>query len=184
MPNRQVIWGEMESPVGLLLFAATDYGLCHLSFQGSQIRERVLEDLKRWLSRWITRPIHLTKDEQRIRPYMQQVEDYFSKKRTTFDLPLDLYGTSFQKKVWNQLQKIPYGEVCSYKQLAKSIGNPRAVRAVGGANRQNPIAIVLPCHRVIGKDGSLVGYGGGLNRKRYLLIHEGWNQSDLIEDKG
>lgn len=174
MLSVRVNWSEMESPVGLLFFAATDQGLCFLSFQTDQTRERMLERLKQRLSKWLTGSIRLMKNEQELAPYIEQVDDYFSKRRKTFDMPIDLYGTSFQKKVWNQLQKIPYGKCYSYKQIAELIGNPRAVRAVGGANNQNPIAIVCPCHRVIGADGSLVGYGGGLDRKRYLLQHEGW----------
>jgi methylated-DNA-[protein]-cysteine S-methyltransferase len=98
-----------------------------------------------------------------------QLADYFAGRRTEFTLPLAPAGTPFQRRVWAGLQAIPYGETWSYGQLASKIGNPAAARAVGLANGRNPIAVVIPCHRVIGSDGSLTGYGGGLDRKRYLL---------------
>lgn len=101
-----------------------------------------------------------------------QLEEYFAGKRNSFDVPLDLKGTPFQKKVWEALKRIPYGETRSYQDVGTMTGNPRAVRAIGGANNKNPIAIIIPCHRVIGKDGSLTGYGGGLWRKKWLLEHE------------
>lgn len=98
-----------------------------------------------------------------------QLDEYFSGNRMQFDLKLNLQGTIFQKKVWNELIKIPYGEVCSYKDIAMKIGNEKASRAVGLANSKNPIAIIIPCHRVIGKNGKLVGYAGGLDAKKKLL---------------
>jgi methylated-DNA-[protein]-cysteine S-methyltransferase len=103
----------------------------------------------------------------------QQLAEYFAGQRRHFDLPLALRGTPFQEQVWQALTEIPYGATWSYGQLAERIGNPRAVRAVGLANGRNPISILVPCHRVIGADGSLTGYGGGLERKRWLLAHEG-----------
>ncbi len=99
----------------------------------------------------------------------QQVQEYFEGKRESFELPIRLDGTEFQKKVWNALCGIPYGETRSYKEIAKAIGNEKAVRAVGMANNRNPISIIVPCHRVIGSDGKLVGYGGGLDAKEHLL---------------
>jgi methylated-DNA-[protein]-cysteine S-methyltransferase len=98
-----------------------------------------------------------------------QLAEYFAGKRTAFDLPLDLGGTSFQRRVWSALREIPYGETISYGELAQRIDSPRAVRAVGLANGQNPIGVIVPCHRVIGANGSLTGYGGGLENKRRLL---------------
>ena len=99
----------------------------------------------------------------------KQLQEYFDGKRKEFNLPILLRGTEFQKKVWQGLCTIPYGETRSYKELAELVGNPKAVRAVGGANNKNPIMIIVPCHRVIGADGSLVGFGGGLEVKKYLL---------------
>lgn len=102
-----------------------------------------------------------------------QINEYFEKKRREFEIPIKLYGTEFQNKVWNALYVIPYGKTCTYKDIATAIGNPKAVRAVGGANNKNPIMIIVPCHRVIGADGSLVGFGAGIEVKRYLLNLEG-----------
>ncbi len=104
-----------------------------------------------------------------IRETFRQLTEYLEGERKNFNLPTDPQGTDFQKKVWNELKKIPYGEVRSYKQIAESTGNPRACRAVGSANNKNPIAVIIPCHRVIGADGRLVGYAGGLERKKFLL---------------
>lgn len=99
----------------------------------------------------------------------RQLEEYFAGVRTVFTLPLKPAGTEFQQRVWGQLQAIPYGETCTYGQIAERIGNPRASRAVGSANHNNPIAILIPCHRVVGANGSLIGYAGGLDKKAYLL---------------
>ena len=99
----------------------------------------------------------------------RQLEEYFSGERTAFELELALAGTSFQRRVWAELQAIPYGETVSYGELARRIGRPTASRAVGLANGKNPVAIIVPCHRVVGADGSLTGYGGGLDRKRFLI---------------
>lgn len=107
-----------------------------------------------------------------IKNAMKQLNEYFNGKRKEFDIPLNPSGTEFQKKVWKVLCDIPYGEVRSYKQVAEAAGNPKAYRAVGGANNKNPIIIVIPCHRVIGTNGSLVGYGGGLHVKEMLLLLE------------
>jgi methylated-DNA-[protein]-cysteine S-methyltransferase len=97
---------------------------------------------------------------------------YFDGSLTEFDLPLRMEGTAFRLKCWEALRTIPYGETVSYREQAKRIGNPKAVRAVGGANHHNPISIVVPCHRVIGTDGTLTGYGGGMDKKKWLLEHE------------
>ena len=105
---------------------------------------------------------------------IRQISEYFNGELRTFDLPLIMDGTSFQRQVWDQLLKIPYGQVTTYQEVAQAIGRPRAVRAVGAANGQNPISIIIPCHRVIGSDGSLTGYGGGIWRKEWLLKHEGY----------
>lgn len=99
----------------------------------------------------------------------RQLDEYFSKKRRDFDLPLSLRGTGFQLSVWEALRAIPYGTTCSYLDVAAKIGSPKACRAVGMANNRNPVVIVVPCHRVIGKNKSLTGYGGGLELKKYLL---------------
>ncbi|GAC1302892.1 MAG: methylated-DNA--[protein]-cysteine S-methyltransferase [Steroidobacteraceae bacterium] len=104
---------------------------------------------------------------------VRQLNEYFSGQRREFDLSLRLEGTDFQQRVWSVLREIPYGATWSYGQLAARVGNPNASRAVGLANGRNPVCILVPCHRVIGADGSMTGYGGGLERKRWLLAHEG-----------
>lgn len=103
---------------------------------------------------------------------VHQLNEYFEGKRTTFELPLNPEGTDFQKKVWRELRTIPYGKTCSYLELSKQLGDVKAIRAVANANGKNPLWIVIPCHRVIGSDGSLTGYAGGLQRKKWLLEHE------------
>jgi methylated-DNA-[protein]-cysteine S-methyltransferase len=170
-----VVWREMESPIGILTLAATSNGLCYLSFGKD-------EDALR-LKTFLDKAFHsyqLEKNGQALLLYVNQLQEYFSKKRTQFDLPLDLYGTPFQKKVWSQLRNIPFGEIRTYKEIAQAIGRSKAVRAVGGANNRNPIPIIIPCHRIIGSNGSLVGYAGGIEIKEYLLTLEA-NQS---VDKG
>ena len=107
-----------------------------------------------------------------VKEGIRQLDEYFKGSRKSFSLKLLPQGTPFQKLVWQQLKKIPYGKVASYGDMARAVGNPHAYRAVGNANNRNPIAIVIPCHRVIGSDGKLVGYGSGLWRKEWLLDHE------------
>ncbi|TAL08984.1 MAG: methylated-DNA--[protein]-cysteine S-methyltransferase [Porticoccaceae bacterium] len=107
-----------------------------------------------------------------IREAVRQLRAYFAGRLTRFELPLNPAGTAFQKSVWQALLAVPHGATASYGEIAAAVGNPRASRAVGLANGRNPIAIVVPCHRIIGRDGSLTGYGGGLDRKRWLLAHE------------
>jgi methylated-DNA-[protein]-cysteine S-methyltransferase len=115
--------------------------------------------------------------EQMLHPLVQQcvqeLDEYFHNKRTEFTVPLAAKGTAFQTKVWNALKTVQFGETASYLDIANKIGNPKAVRAIGGANSRNPISIIVPCHRIIGKNGTLVGYEGGLWRKEWLLKHEG-----------
>lgn len=104
---------------------------------------------------------------------VKQLDEYFKKKRKMFSVPLDLQGTEFQKRVWNELLNIPFGKTISYLQLAIRLGDKKIIRAVGGANGRNPVSVIVPCHRVIGANGDLVGYGGGLDKKKWLLEHEG-----------
>ncbi|GAB1476715.1 methylated-DNA--[protein]-cysteine S-methyltransferase [Bacillota bacterium] len=113
------------------------------------------------------------KETKLIKEAIKQLREYFEGKRKVFDLPLKAEGTPFQKAAWDALLTIPYGEVRSYGQMARQVGNPKACRAIGMANNRNPIAIVIPCHRVTGSDGKLVGYGGGLHIKKLLLDIEG-----------
>jgi len=107
-----------------------------------------------------------------IKPLFLQLDEYFAGERNEFDINLDLNGTDFQKQVWELLLEIPFGQTLSYMDIAKKLGDPRTIRAVGNANGKNPVSIIVPCHRVIGSDGSLTGYAGGLWRKEWLLNHE------------
>jgi O-6-methylguanine DNA methyltransferase len=117
--------------------------------------------------------IQFIHDAKALDPYLSQLREYFIGERRQFDMPLDLKGTAFQLRVWQFLQSIPYGQVTSYQEAASATGNSKAVRAAGMANNRNPVSIVVPCHRVVGKNGALVGYGGGLDLKETLLQLEG-----------
>ena len=110
---------------------------------------------------------------------LAQLEEYFLGDRRTFSVKLDLRGTDFQKKVWKELRSVGFGKTTTYKAIARAVGNPAGTRAVGGANHRNPVSIIVPCHRVVGSDGRLTGYGGGLWRKDWLLRHEGHDLSTI-----
>lgn len=152
------------TPLGPLLAAATDDGICLLEFVDRRMLETQLKRLGKLLNAECVPGF--SKHFDRL---SEQLAEYFSGKRREFDVPLVLHGTPFQQKVWAGLRTIPYGSTRSYKEQSATIGLPNAVRAVAKANGDNRIAIIIPCHRVIGADGQLVGYGGGLWRKRYLL---------------
>jgi methylated-DNA-[protein]-cysteine S-methyltransferase len=150
----------IDSPVGPLLLAADDGGLHAIEFHESRHRVRRGVDWQEG-------------DHPLLRETARQLAEYFAGARRVFDLPLAPRGTAFQYDVWTTLATIPFGETISYAQLASRVGKPTAVRAVGAANGRNPLPIVLPCHRVIGADGSLTGFGGGLPTKQFLLQLEG-----------
>ena len=150
----------IDSPIGPLLIAGDHDGLRFLLFGNG--RKGSVQPKPEW-----------EPDRGALKDPAKQLSAYFSGKLRNFDLSLAPEGTPFQQGVWGELQRIPYGETISYGELARRLGNPRAVRAVGLANGSNPIAIVIPCHRVIGSNGSLVGYGGGLPVKQALLALEG-----------
>ena len=148
----------IDSPLGALLAVGDEDGLAALYLPSGKKPAVVRPD-------WI-------RDDDAFGELRGQLAEYFAGTRTEFDVPLNATGSAFQKKVWAELTLIPYGETTSYGKVAASVGAPDAARAVGLANGQNPIPIVVPCHRVIGADGSLTGYGGGLDAKRWLLAHE------------
>lgn len=153
-----------DSPVGELLVATTDRGLCRIAFDP----ERALDDLAR------TFGVKVLRVPRRLTPVRRELDEYFEGRRASFDLPVDTSPLPhFQQLVLGELVLVPYGEVTTYGALAARIGRPGAARAVGGALNRNPVPIVLPCHRVVGASGSLVGYAGGLERKRALLGLEG-----------
>ena len=153
MESTLVYTDYITSPLGLVEFKASDKGITQVIFCGSQTLEakgnRITDCCK------------------------QQLNEYFSGKRKTFDVPLDPSGTDFQKLVWACLSTITFGKTFSYLDIAKLVNRPKGSQAVGGANGRNPISIIVPCHRVVGSNGSLTGYAGGIERKLWLLEHEG-----------
>jgi len=149
-----------KSPVGTLWIGEKDGRISRVSFE--EILDGELEKTSLIISA------------------CKQLDEYFAGERRVFDLPLNIEGTEFQKKVWNALLRIEYGKTATYGDIAEVIGQPKAVRAVGGANNKNKIAIIIPCHRVIGKDGSLTGYAGGLNVKEFLLNLESEQKSLFV----
>jgi methylated-DNA-[protein]-cysteine S-methyltransferase len=151
----EVYYTRFESPVGSLLLAGDSRALRHVNFESSK-----RSSLPR--AEWKQNPAAFAE-------VIRQLQAYFRGELKQCDVPLAMEGTEFQLRVWNALRGIPYGETISYAQLARRIGNPKAVRAVGLANGNNPIPIIVPCHRVIGSDGSLTGFGGGLSTKKKLL---------------
>jgi len=160
-----ICYTTMESPVGELLLGGDECGLRLVSFENGKHALRVRPEWK--------------EDRAVFGKVIQQLRAYFAGELQEFDLPLAVEGTEFQLRVWQSLRTIPYGETISYGQLAERIGNPKAARAVGLANGSNPIAIIIPCHRVIGNDGSLTGFGGGLSTKKKLLALENKQMSLL-----
>ncbi|MGM9988381.1 MAG: methylated-DNA--[protein]-cysteine S-methyltransferase [Bacillaceae bacterium] len=143
--------GYYESPIGLIKVEANEQAVTLVDF----VEEK-----------------EQTCENEIVKRTLEQLNEYFKGERKSFDVPLFFKGTPFQEKVWTELQNIPYGVTSSYKELAIKIGNEKAVRAVGSTNGKNKISIIIPCHRVIGASGKLVGYAGGLNRKEWLLHHE------------
>lgn len=166
--NRPVLSFErISTPLGPMIAIGNDEGLYMLEFTDRRMLETELKQLEKYFNASI-----LPGSNKHINELKNQLAEYFDGKRKQFDIPLKIFGTEFQKKAWDALIGIPYGKTRSYKKQAEIIGHPKAVRAVGTANGCNRIAIVIPCHRVIGEDGKLTGYGGGLWRKQWLLNHE------------
>jgi methylated-DNA-[protein]-cysteine S-methyltransferase len=160
MSTQTYVSKTIPSPVVRLTLVAGDAGLAAVLWENDSPR-RV--------------PLPATSEDPRhpvLREAERQLKEYFAGTRTSFDLPLDFHGTDFQKRVWKALLKIPFGETRSYAQIARAVGKPTAMRAVGAANGKNPISIIAPCHRVIGKDGTLTGFAGGLKAKAHLLALE------------
>ena len=161
-----------RSPVGPLFLAASQNGLVALEFDARLPGQQTIRPNPRDL-RAETEGIRFEESSIAMRSYAQELEEYFSGKRRQFTFALDLRGTDFQRACWHALLAIPYGETRSYGDIARAVGKPQGFRAVGMANNRNPVAIVVPCHRVIASDGTLCGYGGGLDVKRKLLELEG-----------
>ncbi len=149
-----------EFPIGTIYIAQDKHGICDVSFGAFNDSSYLLEETDLILTA------------------AKQLDEYFSGTRKVFNLPLSFYGTDFQKQVWSELQKIPFSSTRSYQEIAEAVGSPKACRAVGSANNKNRIAILVPCHRVIGKNGRLVGYAGGLHIKEFLLDLEQRHSSE------
>ena len=167
---------RITTPLGVMIAGATDEGICLFDFAERRMMETILNRVQKGLN-----GIAVPGEHHFFAPLADQVKAYFEGSLHRFDLPLQLIGTPFQKKVWNGLIDIPYGETRSYKQQSIYLGNEKAIRAVAGANGDNGIAIIIPCHRVIGENGHLTGYGGGLWRKKWLLEHEAKHTKGLAQ---
>jgi methylated-DNA-[protein]-cysteine S-methyltransferase len=151
----------LKTPIGFLELTGSKKGLHQINFLDFRVK--------------------ILKPPPVLREAVKQLEEYFSGKREEFTIPLDLEGTPFQLRVWEEIQKIPFGTTATYLEIAEKLGNTHTMRAVGGANGCNPVPIVVPCHRVIGSNGKLIGYAGGLKRKKWLLEHENaFSQKDLF----
>lgn len=168
LEHQAIYYEELDSPVGVLTVCSTEQGICRLDFGTFAVKQAALEQ---WGRKWIGEH-EFIRDASRLSEAMRQLREYFAGTRRSFTLPLDLRGTPFQLEVWSALADLGYADTVSYQTVAATIGKPQAARAVGGANNKNPLPIVIPCHRVFGKDGSLVGYAGGLEVKAYLLSIE------------
>lgn len=166
MPEISIVYTKLDTPVGAMFVASQESGLCGLQFG---------KDAETFLLTYLSRTYpgaHIVRDDGANGEVVNQLQEYFSGNRRDFDLKLSPAGTPFQQKVWQFLTTIPFGKTVSYADVAAGVGNPKASRAVGGANGKNPIAVIIPCHRVIAADGTLGGYAGGLQYKRTLLNHE------------
>lgn len=166
--SRQVILiHRITTPLGPMFVCATERGICLLEFVDRRMLETEFSDLQRLLKARI-----MAGENRHTRQMEAEMGEYFAGTRQQFEVTLDMPGSEFQRTVWEALQAVPFGETSHYQALAKQIDKPAAVRAVAGANGANRVAIVIPCHRIIGKDGSLTGYGGGIARKAWLIAHE------------
>ena len=157
-----VYYTEYQSMLGIIYIAATENGICSISLPGSKKEEFI-----GWLKKHYDNIIE--EESNLLVQGIAELDEYFKGVRKEFSIPLDLQGTDFQKKVWEALCKVPCGSTATYGEIACMIGNPKASRAVGGANNKNPVPIIVPCHRIIGSNGKLVGYAGGVDMKQRLL---------------
>lgn len=153
----------MQSPIGVIEIVGNSEGVSSILFK---------DDVSLAISETIPKELN---------DVVTQLQEYFEGKRSTFNMKISPKGTDFQKRVWNELLNIPFGKTLNYQQIANKLGDPKVIRAAASANGKNPISIIIPCHRVIGSDGSLTGYAGGLHRKKWLLEHENpWQQQSLF----
>lgn len=162
----KLYYDEIDSPIGPLFLLVNENNVALRIDFGT--KNDVNEKMTTWGNRYFNNYV-LMKDQNRLRAIKQQIEEYFLKERETFTFDYKFFGTDFQKQVWEALFTIPYGKTNSYKDIAVIVNNPKAVRAIGGAVNKNPMSIMAPCHRVIGADGKMVGFGGGIDKKKFLL---------------
>jgi len=165
--NRIILISRLTTPLGPMFICASDSGVCLLEFVDRKMLETEFKDLQKQLHAKI-----IAGENRHIKKAKLEIAEYFSGKRKKFGVKIHTPGSEFQNSVWSSLRAIPYGETSTYQQQAQRINKPDAIRAVASANGSNRISIIVPCHRVIGKDGRLAGYGGGLERKRWLINHE------------
>lgn len=170
---------RITTPLGPMLIGTTDDGLCLLEFTDRSMLEAQLNRLQKYY-----KGTFISGSNKIIDQTASEITEYFEGKRRRFSVPMNVPGSEFQKKVWKQLMDVPYGTTRSYKEQAIGIGNLKAIRAVASANGNNRIAIIIPCHRVVGSNGSLTGYAGGLWRKRYLLNLERSGLNEVVEKEG
>lgn len=167
MKQELVTWANLKTHIGTIRVAATPRGVCKIA-----LGQETAQDFLGWLERHVGHASSKPGRSGLVALVIDQIAEYLNGQRREFDLPLDLRGTEFQRRVWSAVAAIPYGQTRTYAEIAQAIGRPSAVRAVGAANGANPLPLVVPCHRVVGSDGSLTGYGGGLDVKRRLLEME------------
>jgi len=172
-----IAYTTMDSAVGRLLIASTDHGLLGIGFLQNGVEEAVSRLEKAYPGDTLVEDLATNRDA------LNQLQEYFQGRRRVFTLPLELRGTEFQRSVWEAVAGVPYGETRSYGYIARKLGKPKAYRAVGAANGANPIPIVIPCHRIIGSDGSMTGFGGGIPIKEKLLVLEkAWMIKENTDD--
>lgn len=158
---------KIDSPLGKIILLATEKSLCLVEFYNSKYTNNNIEKVKKYFNGEI-----IEKNNDILNETEKQLNEYFKGERKDFNIPLEMIGTEFQKKIWNILLEIPYGKTISYEEQSIRYRNVKAIRAVANANSKNLIAIIIPCHRVIGKNGKLTGYAGGLDKKKWLLNFE------------
>lgn len=171
--TEKVYWTCFELESIKLHIAATEKGLCYVALPNES-----LNTIQEWVKRYCADPKFI-ECEEKLEIYLDQIREYFLKQRKQFSIPMDLKGTPFQLSVWRELAQIPFGETRTYSQIANKIGNPQASRAVGAATGRNPLPLIIPCHRVVGKNGKLTGFRGGLSLKNTLLQLEGHEKYNI-----
>jgi len=167
---------KIETELGIMIAGAVDEGICLLEFSDRRMLNTEYKVLERYLQTTVEEG-----ENKHFKTLINQLKEYFEGTRKEFSLPLVIPGTDFQQAVWKELMKIPFGTTRSYQEQSEALGKPESIRAVANANGMNRISIVIPCHRIIGSDGKLTGYGGGLKRKKWLLDHEKKHSGQSVE---